>query len=593
MRDLHTISGCGAVALLACSGLLLTLSGCESPLKPTSTEELRAQMRASHQAYLEAVAAGGVIEISRDPSDVEEQLTEERIEELDAQSGPTAYDEAELDLGPDLMGELDGPKVSLSLEEAIRLSVANNLTVQFAKLNPKIAEAQIGQAEAIFEALFFTDVSWGKTDTPRPLLTTPPPPSGDQKIDSFEMTTGIRKTFEPGTVVEVFMDNNRLAENPTLLSIPSYYSTSVGVTVTQPILRGFGSDINTAEIQLAESAQKAQVEALRQTLLQTVSQVETAYWNLVVAHQLVMIQKRLLERTRFDAERLKKREGFDVSPVEITEAYSLVELRRADFIRARANIRQASDQLKTLIRSPEFTVAGEELIVPSDVAAEDAIEYSLLDAVSTALQNRPEINQSLESINSAEIQLRVAENLKLPELNLGGTIRYNGAGDDVGDSYDQLTDADYIDYLLSAQLEVPLGNLEAESLFEQRQLERQQSMVDYQDVAQTVVLEVKNAMRELRASYELIGATRAARRAAADQLRAIAEQEKAGVALTPEFLLNRKLPTQQRLADAETQEIQALTGYQTAIADLFLATGTLLEKNGISFEEQLNEGEEE
>jgi outer membrane protein TolC len=94
---------------------------------------------------------------------------------------------------------------------------------------------------------------------------------------------------------------------------------------------------------------------------------------------------------------------------------------------------------------------------------------------------------------------------------------------------------------------------------------------------------VKSSLRDVLTSYELIGATRASRRAAADSLRAIEEQEAAGVALTPEFLLDLKLSTQQRLADAEIQEVQALTGYNTAISQLYQAMGTLLDRNQIEF----------
>ena len=113
---------------------------------------------------------------------------------------------------------------------------------------------------------------------------------------------------------------------------------------------------------------------------------------------------------------------------------------------------------------------------------------------------------------------------------------------------------------------------------------RKQSVVAYQALAQTTVLEVKNALRELLTSYELIGATRSARLSAADALRAIEEQEAAGVALTPEFLLDLKLRAQERLADAETQEVQSLINYNNAISALYQQMGTLLHRDGIVFE---------
>jgi len=567
-----------------CFTVGMGLAACTSPVEQPSSAELREQLRESHRAYLDAVAAGGVLELSRTPSDVEAQLTEERIEQLDQRTGPTAYDESELPLDDDLIGSEASDTLRLSLEQAVRLAVEHNIDLRLARLTPGIAQTQVTQAEAAFDAVFFTDVSWGKLDTPRPGGTIGGL-TGNQESEDFSLSTGIRKPLTSGGSVEVAMGVDRQAQDPTILATPSFYTNSVSVTVTQPLLRGFGSEVNRAQIELATSARRSQAQALRQALLDTVVNVEAAYWNLVFARQSVLIQARLLERTTSDRDRLQRRGGFDASPVEITEANSLVELRRADLIRSRAALRQASDTLKRLLNADDLSVAGETLILPTDRSLDEPIEYSLLDAVTSALRHRPEVDQALHAITDASIRQRVADNQRLPELNLAGTLRYNGSNDEVDAAFDQLEDANFIDYLLSAQFEMPIGNRAAEARYEQRQLERQQSVLNYQVVAKDVVLEVKNALRDLTTAYELIGATRAARRAAADQLRAIAEQEEAGVALTPDFLLDRKLATQARLADAETQEIQALTDYQTAIANLFRATGTLLERNGIEFVE--------
>ena len=98
------------------------------------------------------------------------------------------------------------------------------------------------------------------------------------------------------------------------------------------------------------------------------------------------------------------------------------------------------------------------------------------------------------------------------------------------------------------------------------------------------MLDVKNNLRDVMTNFELIGANRAARRAAADNLRAIEEQEKAGVALTPEFI-NLKLQAQQRLAETEIAEIEAMTSYNQSITTLYRAMGTLLSQQGIAFNE--------
>jgi outer membrane protein TolC len=448
---------------------------------------------------------------------------------------------------------------------------------------PAIAQTQVAQAQAQFDAVFFTTADWGKLDTPQPggLI---PGLAGNTRREDFALGGGIRKPLSTGGFMTAETNVRRQEQTPTFFGTPRFYDSDVLVSLTQPLLRNFGSDVNRASIVLAESAQESEVQRLRATLIDQVAQAERLYWNLVAAKDQLLIQVRLLERTVEDRDRLKKRVTFDVSPVRITEANSFVELRRSEVIRARQEVRVASDRLKRVVNSPELPLSDETVLLPVETPVEAPLSFSLLDAVTAALRHRPEMQIALLNIKDASVRQRVADNARLPLLDLTATTRVNGLGlDSAGDAYDQLTDADFIDYLLGAQFEMPIGNRAAEALYTQRRLEREEAVLDYQRLAQDLVLAVKSSLRDVLTSYELIGATRASRRAAADSLRAIEEQEAAGVALTPEFLLDLKLSTQQRLADAEIQEVQALTGYNTAISQLYQAMGTLLDRNQIEF----------
>lgn len=558
-------------------------AGCAGPLQRTEEQTLRESLIASHQRKLEAVAAGGVVELHRPPSDVEKQLTDERKAQLDQMSGMQAYLDMPLEVGSDLLGRDDSPIVQLSLKEAISLAMQHNLDVQFAQISPSVSASRVTQAEAAFDSTFFTTANWSKLDTPQPTGNVPGL-AGDRRSENFDLATGIRKRLTTGGVVTLQTDVMREEQQPTVFGVNRFYQADVLASLEQPLLRGFGSDVNRADIQLTQSAREADVERLQQQLIDTAFNVEQAYWNLVAARQQLLIQLRLLARTIDDRDRLQQRAEFDVSPVRLTEANSFVELRRAEVIRARQQVRIASDALKRLINSPKLPIADETLVLPDDEPVDQPISFSLLDAVTTALQERPSLQVALLQIRDASIRQRVAANARLPLLNLTGTARINGLDiDSASDAYDRVSDVDYVDYILGAAFEVPIGNRGPEAFYRQRTFEREQSLISYRNAAQLTVLEVKNALREVLTSYELIGATRAARRSAADNLRALEEQEAAGVALTPEFLLDLKLNTQQRLADAETQEVQALTRYMTAIAQLYQVMGTLLDRNQINF----------
>lgn len=582
------------VRLLLQAGAVLAaaaaVTACRDPLHREAEQALRDRLAATHRAYSDALASAPTIELRREPSDVEQRLLQAgRVDQLDAMSGPTAYENQPLQLGADLFGQTDSPTLAISLQKTVELTVRNNLSLQQARLLPAVSQTVVTQAEAVFDAVYFATFDYSNLDTPGA-----PVPGlfggligGDRRTRTQTMTTGIRKPLTSGGVITAQTDFAVSDVKPANTVFDPVYTSSVMLGLSQPLLRGFGKDVATAPLELAVSAQRSSVQDFKATLLDVALAAEAGYWELVAARQELLIALRLLERTIEDRDRLVLREEFDVSPVRITEANSFVELRRADVIRARNQVRITSDRLKTLVNNPELPVSSEALLLPVDAPADLPVAFSLLDAATTALRNRPDAQKALLAIQDASVRQRVADNLRLPQLDLSLVLRYSGlSSKGVGESYSDLAETDYIDYLVSAEFSMPLGNREREAAYLQRRLERQGAVINYQRTAQAAVLAVKETLRDLQTAYELIGATRAARRAAADSLRAIEEQERAGVALTPEFLLDLKLSAQQRLAEAETQEIRAVTGYNTAVARLYHAMGTLLTRNHIVFRDE-------
>ena len=455
----------------------------------------------------------------------------------------------------------------------------NNVEVRGARLVPAINETIVVQAEAVFDAAFFATANWSKEEQ-----LTPPGPSGfgRQQRENSQYNFGVRKQLTTGGRVTLDSTITHRDESPSFLASPTFYNSDIAITLEQPLLRNFGSDVNRAQIELAKNTRASSAQDLKNILLQAVSAAEQSYWNLVFARQRLLVLKRLFDRTKEDRDLIAKRVEFDGTHAQLAEANSFLESRRADLIRARQDVRRASDALKRLIDADDLPLSSETLILPIEKPLDVPISYSLLDAITTALQHRPEIRQALLDIDSASIRQRVSDNQKLPILDITATMRYVGLAQSAGGAYKDAFDGDVIDYILGAQFEQPIGNRAAEGLYRQRMLERRSAAVSYQAVMQDVVLDVKNALRDVKDQYQLISAERNARLAAAENLRNINVQAEEGAALTPEFL-DLKLRRQEALAGAEIREFQAMTEYNTAISTLYQSMGTLLERNGIEF----------
>ena len=571
--------------LLLAAGL--GLAGCATPFGPDNTEQ--ALLRRIASAVPDEVEAIGtdesLLQTTQPPGEVEAALSQRRSE-LEEIGPRVPFPMGELDLGADLTGG-EQKEVTLSLQSAIVSAVGNNLSIQVARLRPAISEADVVAAEAVFDAVFVGSADLAKIDEPIPAaavgMTLVGVPFSASERYRFE--TGVRKLFRSGGTVTLSSDLTRFrnrAPGLTILPDPAYTS-AIRVGLEQPLLRGFGRSVNTTFIRLARNFERRSIQELRSELLDLLIATERAYWDLVFTWQDLAIQEWLLAVGIEVRDIMDRRRDFDIRLAQYADAVARVEQRKGNVIRARRAIRAASDQLKVLINDPRLTVGSEAILVPVDQMVEKPISYNLRETILTTVANRPEIKQAILLIDDSAIRETLADNQRLPLLNFSAQLSYFGL-DDAGDrAYDELFEADFIDYVLGLRFEWPLGNRAAESGFRRARLERSTAVFGYQQAVQNVVVDTKAALRDCITDYELIQASRSFRIAQAENLRALLVEEEMLAGLTPEFL-NLKFQTQETLATAQQQETQSLVSYNKSVAGLHRAMGVSLSMNQIELE---------
>ncbi len=579
------IARTGALRQAIAPALLIgLLAGCTNDFKTSSTAALGRSVMES--ARREASAA----ELDPDPILTERTAPEisfppERMEELEKMAGPRAYESVLPEMGEDLMGE-NNPAIGISLEQAVGRAVQNNLDLQIAYLAPSITEAQIVAAEAAFDWVLSAGFEANWVDQPNvvPVVQGIPVGSAVNERQIYQFNTGVSSRLVSGGQVSIDTGleiNNNEGGGTDFFPDPAR-RTNLTFGLNQPLLRGFGSDVNLAEVRLAQNAERAAIQDLKSQLIAIVTETERAYWDLRQARMTLLIATRLLERGIETRDVLQGRLDFDVKPAEYSDAVARVESRRADVIRAQNSLRQSSDRLKQLMNDPDLPVGDETVLRSIDRPIDAPIEFSLLDSLTTSFAHRPEIQTAILNIDDASIRQLVAENGELPLLDLRLQANYNGLDDDAGRAYQDIGDADYVDYLIGLDFEQAIGNRAATALSRQRRLERIQSVIVYRATVQQVVLDVKTALRNVATNYRLILQTRTARLAAAENLRTLEVEEENTRALTPDFL-DLKLRRQEALSQAELEEVAALADYATALADYYAAMGTALDRNNIEF----------
>ncbi len=130
-------------------------------------------------------------------------------------------------------------------------------------------------------------------------------------------------------------------------------------------------------------------------------------------------------------------------------------------------------------------------------------------------------------------------------------------------------------------LEFPFQNETAKARFAQRRIELRRSRTNLKRTEQSVILEVRDAVRALRNSIDAVNAAERNRAATEETLRAEQVRLRLGDA-TPFTVLE----FEEDLVTAESQEIGALQTFRNAITALEASQATLLESRGISVRQE-------
>lgn len=501
----------------------------------------------------------------------------DHADEISAMAGPESYGDLEPTYGQDLFGATPST-VQVNREGAIYRALRNNLGLRSLELEPMLAQQQLVIAESQFDALAFSEFDFGKVDDPTavPVLNGVVLGRPVSASETERLRAGVTfrsQTLGGSATLSAVLDRFENDIPGFSLQPDPSYTARAALELRQPLLKGFGPDTNEADIRLSKNAEQRAVAQLTAQALALALEVEAAYFDLVLAHQTLLIQQRLLERGRQVREVLELRLGFDAERSQFADAFAVVQQREAQQVRAQSLVQRASDRLKFLLNDEQYPLEGETLLQPTHPTPADVLTIDLRRSIRTALQERPEVKTALLGIRDARVREAVAKNLRRPQLDLTAGISYAGLDDRWYRAIDEVDGRSFVSYTLGLIFEIPIGNRGPKAELRRRRIETERSLIDARQVMREVILDVKTALRGLKTSFELIDASRASRLAQAENLRSLRAEEETRSALTPEFL-SLKFGRQERLALAELEEMMALTDYRRAQAEYRRALGT-------------------
>lgn len=482
--------------------------------------------------------------------------------------------------------------VGMDLEASVLGVLTYSPQVRVAADFPVARQTQIADAASRFDPRAFLESRF--TDTSDPvgnLLTTG---GASRFIDqTWTASGGLRKTFTTGGQFEAAQKTG-YQDNNSNFFIPKDQATSrITLTYTQPLLNGSGRVYNTSMICLAEISTEAANSQLLRDLQAILMETHRTYWDLRL-QRAALLQKIRLKQSAVDIQNeLKGRADFDVLQSQLVRANAAVATRDAAVIRLTTEVANVETRLRALINDPALIAAPVE-IVPTKAPFHEGAEPNLVDALTVALQNRPEVLQGFAEVRAAGVRADVSKNELLPVFNvLLGTYVYGLQGDSqFGEAWVDQFGNGRPTYWTGMQFEYPLFNRGANARMTQRRVELRQTtnrlnqtMVQVRAETETAVREVTTTYREMVSKYHAMKADQTEIEYLTSRWRLAADdQQIAGV------VLNDLLGAQERLAQAEFDFAAAEAAYNIALANLNAVTGTLLKAEGVQIHETTIDG---
>lgn len=469
----------------------------------------------------------------------------------------------------------------LSLHESIALALERNFDIIIEGFNPKIRAADVRNEQAEFDPSLVTGYrfSGGKVQSDDGPLRSPP----DRDIRNYISTplAGVEQRLQSGTRLNLQLSQEHITSNEkttNLLFASRAINPSEEIRTTlsfsQPLLRNLGFDVNRTRIRVAQTNQEISESALKDRVIGVVFRVQQLYWDLVFRIQELDVRRLSLKLALDLLEQTKIQVTVGTLPqLSILEGEAGVAAREEAVIVAENDVRTVEDRLKELLSLFERGKGGEVSIIPTDLARFTLEEIDLAKALEAAYEHRPDYRQAKLEIESRTLNERFARNQLLPTLDLEGRVGLNGLDQGLGDAFSNFASGDFVGYQIGVAFRYPLGNQAAKSRFIRARLEAEQAKALLQRVEQRILVEVREAIRNVATNIKRVSVTSGARELTQKKLEA--EEKKLAVGLST---VREILRFQDDLSRAQSSESRALTDYNTSLANLDRAKGTTLSR---------------
>jgi outer membrane protein TolC len=443
----------------------------------------------------------------------------------------------------------------LTLEGAIRFALQRNQALKVSAFTPDIARANVLAEFGRFDPALTFRRTVAESEMPvsrSPLVTQL------TKEDDYSLSLGGLAPWGLTYSLTATANNQR----GTFNRFTDNYVTFGGVSVTQPLLRGFGFGATLAGLRIAKADRSISDWQHKQTVIDVVTSVVVVYNNLVQARENVRIARLSRDLTAQLVDQNEKRNRIgQISDADVLQARARLASREETVLFAVRSAEDTQNQLRQLIGDTAFANVGTGLEL-ADPPAPAAVTVSLADDLKRAYDQRPDYQAARLGVTKRRASSTLAQNQLLPRVDFVGSYGYSGVDRDFSTARGQVRDQDARAYSAGVVVSLPLTFAEGRGRARAAKLGLRQSEADLVRLEQEIAVDITAAAGQVETTRQRVAAAKHALDLSEQSL--AAEQKKFTAGTSSTFLV---LQSQDQLAQVQSSYARALADQRRALAN--------------------------
>ena len=189
----------------------------------------------------------------------------------------------------------------MTLNEAIRLALANNNDIATSRIDVELSEHNLTAARGAYDPVLTSQYKFEHSRVPVTSF------FGGTDGNSLKQTDLASKfamsglSPRAGGSYEIGVSSRRTSTNNFFNDLNPWYSTGFNLIYTQPLMRGRRTDDTRRRIEIAKHNLSLTDIQFRQRATEVITRVEEAYWQLVYALKNLQVQNEAVAQTKAQA----------------------------------------------------------------------------------------------------------------------------------------------------------------------------------------------------------------------------------------------------------------------------------------------------